>query len=111
MVGLGALATCCQGKYVIEAKPGYIEPLNLYTSIYARPGERKSAVMRWMLQDIEQYKLICDCIIRNDFRGGKRHELHALCRSRILPTAKDMQPALELLEEHGYIRMDRGNYN
>ncbi len=34
------------GKHVVEPKPGWIEPLNLYSDIIARPSERKSRVSR-----------------------------------------------------------------
>lgn len=54
-VCLGVLATCAQGRYIVEGKPGYSEPLNLYIAIFANPGERKSAVMRWMFGDIMKY--------------------------------------------------------
>lgn len=60
---------------------------------------------------IAQAKIILAHIVKNGFRAGKRHELHALCRCRDIPTAKDMQPALELLEEHGYIRIIDGDYS
>lgn len=58
-----------------------------------------------------QAQMIRTQIIRNDFRAGKRHELHALCRCRDFPTAKAMQPALDLLEEHGYIHIESGLYS
>lgn len=55
MVALGVLAICVQGQYVIEGKPGYTEPLNLYITVFARPGERKSSVMQLMLKDIYRF--------------------------------------------------------
>ena len=59
---------------------------------------------------IAQAHSIVAKIRRHNFYQGKRHELYALCRSRQFASAKDMQPALELLEEHGYIRMEEGYY-
>lgn len=41
---LGMLAACCGGRAVVEARPGWREPCNLFTATVARPGERKSAV-------------------------------------------------------------------
>lgn len=55
MMALGALAICAQGSYEIESKLGYTESLNLYISIFANPGERKSAVLKLMARDINQY--------------------------------------------------------
>ena len=45
MVGTGVLAIlalCNQGKYVVQGKEGWLEPLNLYAINIARPSERKS---------------------------------------------------------------------
>ena len=40
---LGAVATACQGKFRVQIRPGYQEPVNLYILCSALPGERKSA--------------------------------------------------------------------
>ena len=40
------VATAIQGKIEIEGKEDYTEPLNIYVSIIAKPGERKSAIIR-----------------------------------------------------------------
>ncbi|MGI5849447.1 MAG: YfjI family protein [Christensenellales bacterium] len=45
---LGAVAACVQGKYEVEGKPGYCEPVNVYENYVAFPGERKSSVHRCM---------------------------------------------------------------
>ncbi len=45
---LGAVAACVQGKYEVEGKPGYNEPVNVYENYIAQPGERKSSVHRCM---------------------------------------------------------------
>lgn len=43
---LTALAACVGGRVEIEPRPGWQEPLNLYTATVAGPGERKSAVQQ-----------------------------------------------------------------
>ena len=43
--GLAILALCVQGKFRIEGKPNWQEPLSLYTLVVAPPAERKSAAM------------------------------------------------------------------
>lgn len=53
---LCVLAGCCQGKYVIQGKPGYLEPLNLYGLIIANPGERKSAVLREVKRPVLEWE-------------------------------------------------------
>lgn len=40
------VATAIQRKFEIEGKEDYTEPLNIYVSIIAKPGERKSAIIR-----------------------------------------------------------------
>lgn len=49
MAAVGLLAVCAlaaQGVWKIEVKPDWVEPLNLYALIIARPSERKSPVLR-----------------------------------------------------------------
>lgn len=43
-VALGVLATCTGGRLVVQVKPGWREPTNLFVAVVAKPGERKSPV-------------------------------------------------------------------
>jgi Protein of unknown function (DUF3987)/NrS-1 polymerase HBD domain len=43
---LGVLATCCQGKCVVQGPNGYTEPLCLWTCTVLGSGNRKSEVLR-----------------------------------------------------------------
>ncbi len=45
MVVLAVLATAVQGKYKVEIKSDYQEPLNIWTCVALPPGSRKSAVL------------------------------------------------------------------
>ena len=48
LVAMQALAACSAAlakRFVVEVKPGYREPLNLFVATILPPGERKSAVM------------------------------------------------------------------
>lgn len=49
---LAILSTILQGKFLVVGKKGYTEPLNQYILIIAKPGERKSAIVRAMTQSI-----------------------------------------------------------
>jgi hypothetical protein len=54
---LSVLSACTGGRAEIEIRPGWREPLNLYTAIIAESGERKSAVQLAMtrpLFDVER---------------------------------------------------------
>ena len=55
-VSLGVLALCVQGKYQIQGKPDWIEPLNLYTVVVADPSERKSAIIKHMTKPIDNFE-------------------------------------------------------
>lgn len=56
MCVLSVLSICVQGKYKVSPKPGWVEPLNLFTLIIAPPGERKSPVFRKVTQPIFNYE-------------------------------------------------------
>ncbi len=53
---LAIMAACSQGKYKIQAKPDWIEPLNIYTLNVMEPSERKSAVENAMVRPLNQYE-------------------------------------------------------
>jgi putative DNA primase/helicase len=63
MGALGAVATAAQGKFKVMVRPGYFEPLCIYSVTVLPPGERKSAsldhckkpLVEW---ETEQYQLI-----------------------------------------------------
>jgi hypothetical protein len=56
VASLAVLALCLQGKFKIEGKKDWIEPLNLYTLVIAPPAERKSAVMALMGEPVKQFE-------------------------------------------------------
>lgn len=53
---LGILAACCQGKYKVEIKPDWREPLNLYILNIAQPSERKSAAISTQTRPMIAYE-------------------------------------------------------
>ena len=53
---LAALALCVQGRYKIQGKPDWVEPLNLYVVSIAEPSERKSAVVSAVANPITAYE-------------------------------------------------------
>lgn len=52
---LSCLAAAVQGKYSIRITGSWIEPLNLYTIVVARPSERKSPVIKLAKEPIDSY--------------------------------------------------------
>ena len=55
---LAILALSLQGKFLIEGKKDWREPLNLYTIVIAPPAERKSAVMMHMTEPLKRYEIV-----------------------------------------------------
>ena len=53
---LSILSVCLQGKYRVQGKPDWMEPLNTYVLIVASPSERKSAVLNQMLRPLNAYE-------------------------------------------------------
>ena len=52
---LTVAAICAQKKFVINPKPGWIEPVNLYTAIVALPSERKSPVLSKVMVPVHAF--------------------------------------------------------
>lgn len=56
-VAISILSTCLQGKYRVQGKPDWIEPLNTYALVIAAPSERKSAVTHMMVKPLNDYEI------------------------------------------------------
>ncbi|GIW51244.1 MAG: hypothetical protein KatS3mg081_0599 [Gemmatimonadales bacterium] len=55
-LSLAMLATAAGGRVEIEARPGWIEPVNLYVLGVAPPAERKSAVFRELTAPVLEFE-------------------------------------------------------
>ena len=53
---LAVMASCIQGRYLVEAKADWTEPVNLYALIVAEPSERKSAVTSLMIKPVNLFE-------------------------------------------------------
>jgi len=53
---LAALATVSHGKYVMQVKSDYCEPVNIWTAVALPPGCRKSAVLSCILKPIVKFE-------------------------------------------------------
>lgn len=56
VVSISMLSVCLQGKYRVQGKADWFEPLNTYALAIAPPSERKSAVQHMMLKPINEYE-------------------------------------------------------
>ena len=50
------ISLCNQGKYLIQGKEGWKEPVNLYSLIVARPSERKTPTMVKVVKPLVEYE-------------------------------------------------------
>lgn len=55
-VAISILSVCLQGKYRVQGKKDWFEPLNTYVLAIAPPSERKSAVQHMMLKPVNDYE-------------------------------------------------------
>lgn len=53
---LTIISICVQGKYEIEIKESWKEPLNLYSVIIANPAERKSPVLNQVVSSVYEFE-------------------------------------------------------
>ena len=56
-LALSVLATACQRKMILNIKPGYDEPLNIWTNTPMDPANRKSSVHKKMTDPLTQWEL------------------------------------------------------
>ena len=56
VLSLGVLAMTAQGRYMVQVKQGWEEPLCLYAVAVAPPGERKSAVISALTRPAIEYE-------------------------------------------------------
>ena len=56
VASIGAMSVCLQEKVLVEGKPGWQEPVNLFCNIIAKPAERKSAVLTAIAEPIYEFE-------------------------------------------------------
>lgn len=56
MLAVTACAAACAKRLVVEVKPGYREPVNLFTAVILPPGERKSSVMSEITAPLKEWE-------------------------------------------------------
>lgn len=57
LLTLSAISVAVQGKAEIQIRPGWLEPLNIYTGVVMPPASRKSAVFRHVFQPLEDWEV------------------------------------------------------
>lgn len=57
MATLSALSAAAQGKYIVQVKPDYYEPVNVWTAVALPSGSRKSAVQKHVTIPLTQWEM------------------------------------------------------
>lgn len=52
---IAIISLCVQGKYRIQVKPDWVEPVNLYAVVVMRPSERKSPTLKMVSAPVFEY--------------------------------------------------------
>lgn len=73
VAALSCLAAAVQGKYSIRITGSWIEPLNLYTIVVARPSERKSPVIKLAKEPIDTYVMNYNTEHELEIHNFERH--------------------------------------
>lgn len=101
LLGLAAVSTAVAGKAEVQVRPGWREPLNIWTSTPLGPANVKSAVFRKMIEPIEQYEADERMRLAPDVRrsASKRRALEGALATAEKEAAKAYKKSREAYEE------------
>lgn len=71
MLALTIVGACGAKIYKVSPRPGWMEPLNIYTLTIMDPGNRKSAVMSEMTSPLQEYEHALVEAEESTYRAGK----------------------------------------
>jgi 5S rRNA maturation endonuclease (ribonuclease M5) len=66
VIGISVIASVLSKKIKIKGKQGWVEPLNLYTAVIMKPGERKSSVFAHMSSVLVDYEAEVNEILKTE---------------------------------------------
>lgn len=68
LMTLAVIATVSQGKYIVKMKPGYIEPVNIWTMCALPPASRKSSIIKSVIKPLVDWELGQQKLIATDIK-------------------------------------------
>lgn len=93
MLALSVLATAAGGRAVVEIKPDWREPLNLYTATAMSPGARKTPVFMRLIAPLVEYERLAMEAARSDVNDAKARKAVATAEAtRALQEAERAKP-------------------
>jgi len=105
---LSVLGTACQGNFIVNVKPGYREPVNIWIVSALDPANRKSSVLIKLTKPLTQYeqlkKIQMEPIIRD--ASSKRQNQEARIKSLRTAYGKAKQTDLKKIEDE-ILEMER----
>lgn len=109
-ISMAAVATAAQGRYQVHIKPGYIEPLNLYTLCPLGPGNRKTPVVKACAKPIREYEKQCQNDLAPDIKriASERKTLEKVIEAKRKKAAglKDKDKLPEMIAEIAALEAD-----
>ena len=104
ILSLGVLAMAVQGRYSLQVRPDWWEPLCLYTVAVAPPGERKSAVLSALTRPAIEYEAIrrgreAADVARSKARVAALEKAHQAAESRFASGKGSLEDVLNAATE------------
>ncbi len=117
---LSVLSMCLQGKYKVLVKADWVESINLYVIVIARPSERKTPTLREVTRPVFEYVRsenerrkgsVAEYALEKKILNGKLRNIEESLSKRgnkspyKMQDALDCQKELSELEEVNYIQL------
>lgn len=104
ILSLGVLAMAVQGRYTLQVRPDWWEPLCLYTVAVAPPGERKSAVLSALTKPATEYEAVrrgreAADVARSKARVAALEKAHQAAESRFASGKCSLEDVLNAAAE------------
>ncbi len=87
LMAFSVLSTACAGKYVVEVKQGYIEPLNIWTCVALPPASLKTAIFKAVLPPLKDWEANQYSLLKQKIKEAE--SLHKTLTERIAKKRKD----------------------
>jgi replicative DNA helicase len=115
MLALSVLSTACARYVMVEAKPGWIEPVNLYTVTALPPASRKSPMFSAMVAPINAYERELMSQAQGDI--ALRQAEHEILESRLQAAKREAAQAktkpeqMSAMDKVAALAHDLANHN
>jgi hypothetical protein len=89
-IALAALSTAAGGRIVVVPRPGWVEPVNIYTAIALPPGSRKSGVFKAMTAPLlDAERTLCEASRAHRIEAETMQRVQAAKAEKLTKTAEN----------------------